>query len=202
MRGKLDSRYASYVQAKEKETLLAGLKESEGWLYTDEGEDATKSAYVSRLDALKKVGDPITTRYRESEGRVAAASQLRESINHYMAEAQSDDEKYSHIDSTAKQTVVEKAATIQKWLEDQLVRQSERPKNTDAIISCEEILKKKEELIYFAVPIMTKPKPKVTSTPNGTGTETPKSRTDTPDPAPARAEEKDVPPEPLEMDID
>ena len=44
MRGKLDNRYAIYVQESEKSGLLAGLQDSEDWLYTEEGEDATKSA--------------------------------------------------------------------------------------------------------------------------------------------------------------
>merc|ERR1712071_257694 len=48
-RGKLDGRYATFVQAQEKEALLAGLQDAEDWLYTDEGEDATKSAYVEKL---------------------------------------------------------------------------------------------------------------------------------------------------------
>ncbi len=77
MRGKVEDRYAAYIQSQEKEALLAGLQDSEDWLYTEEGEDAKKSAYVDRLDALKKIGDPVVARYREAEGRLAAATQLR-----------------------------------------------------------------------------------------------------------------------------
>nr|GFD59936.1 heat shock protein 91 [Tanacetum cinerariifolium] len=39
MRGKLEDRYAIYVQEKEKSDLLAGLSEAEDWLYSEEGED-------------------------------------------------------------------------------------------------------------------------------------------------------------------
>ncbi|KAF9040325.1 Hsp70 protein-domain-containing protein [Rhodocollybia butyracea] len=38
----------------------------EDWLYTDQGEDATKYAYVTRIDACKALDDPITFRWRES----------------------------------------------------------------------------------------------------------------------------------------
>ncbi len=62
MRGKLDNRYAPYVQAGVKESFLSKLCQAEGWLYSDEGEDATKSAYAERLDALKTLGDPIAFR--------------------------------------------------------------------------------------------------------------------------------------------
>ena len=174
MRGKLEDRYASYVQSEEKDILLKGLQEAEDWLYTEEGEEATKSAYVSRLTDLKKFGDPISFRFKEVEERRKASSNLRETLDNYMAQATSNDEKYAHIDEKDKQSVVEKVATIQKWLEDQNVRQSERAKNVDPVLTSAEIEKKRDELIYFAIPILTKPKPKPVVAPSGSGTETPK----------------------------
>ncbi|KAG6336640.1 hypothetical protein ID866_2447 [Astraeus odoratus] len=211
MRGKLDDRYASYVRPEEKEKLLAMLQEAEDWLYSEEGEDATKSAYVAKLDALKAIGDHIVGRYREAEERPKAISQLRQTINEYLAQATSTEEKYMHIEEKDKQAVVEKCATIQKWLDDQVARQAERPKNDDPVLKSADILKKREELIYFAIPILTKPKPKpvkVEPTPTGTpnGGQTP-SGTQTPDPqqqpqgeAPPKAgEEAGGPPE---MDVD
>ncbi|KAJ7078389.1 heat shock protein 70 family [Mycena crocata] len=203
-RAKLDERYAPFVQADEKSKLLVALQEAEDWLYTEEGEDATKSAYVTRLDALKVLGDPITFRYRESEGRQAAIAQLRETLNSYMAQATSGDEKYSHIDEKDKQSVVEKVATVQKWLEDQIVRQAESPKNVEPVLKSAEIGKKRDEVIYFATPILTKPKPKPPVIPGGTpGTQTPKSGKDTPEPAAdGNAKAETEAPGPSEMDID
>jgi len=203
MRGKLDDRYASYVQPTEKQQLLKGLQEAEDWLYTEEGEDATKSAYVSRLDALKAIGDPIVFRYKEVDERKKSIANLRETLNNYMSQATSSDEKYAHIDETEKQKVVEKVATIQKWLEDQNVRQSERPKNVDPVLTSTEIEKKRDELIYFAIPILTKPKPKPIVTPApGSGTQTPKEEPKPKEegaaPPPAKEEEKG----PSEMDVD
>lgn len=97
MRGKLEDRYAIYVQESEKSTLLSGLSEAEDWLYSEEGEDATKSAYVQKLDSLKAHGDPIVLRWKESEDRPRAAAGLRESLNLYLSQAQSGDAKYEHI---------------------------------------------------------------------------------------------------------
>lgn len=205
MRGKLDERYAAYVQPAEKEKLLAALSEKESWLYTEEGEDATKSAYVAHLDELKALGEPIANRYRETEERPRVISQLRETLNNYMSQATSADEKYSHIEEKDKQAVIEKCATVQKWLEDQIVRQAERPKNVDPVLKAAEIEKKREEVIFFATPILSKPKPKPPVVPPS-GTQTPKSRTDTPDPA-ASGGAKPEKPEgegqgPQEMDVD
>ena len=59
-RSKLEDRYAPFVQPQEKDALLAELSRDEGWLYS-EGEDATKSAFVVRLDAARKLGGPIMT---------------------------------------------------------------------------------------------------------------------------------------------
>ncbi len=198
MRDKIDGRYASYIQPQEKEALIVALQESEDWLYTDEGEDAIKSMYVTRLDSLKKLGDPVAARCRETEDRPRAISLLRETINTFLAQANSEDERYSHIDANEKQSIVVKCATAQKWLDDQVARQAERPKNPDAVLTVAELGKKKDEVTYFATPILNKPKPKPKVEPkaeaNG-GTETPKSGTDTP------AREKD-PKEPSEMDVD
>ncbi|KAJ7198776.1 heat shock protein 70 family [Mycena pura] len=213
MRGKLDDRYVSFVQAEEKSKLLVMLQEAEDWLYTEEGEDATKSAYVSRLDAIKVLGDPITFRYRESESRKGAISQLRETLNSYLTQATSADDKYAHIDEKDKQSVVEKVATVQKWLEDQIVRQAESPKNVDPVLKSVDIEAKRDEVIYFATPILTRPKPKPPvvpgATPSGTpgggtpGTQTPKTGKDTPEPmADGNAKTESDAPGPSEMDID
>lgn len=199
----MDDRYRAYVQAPEKEKLLAALQVAEDWLYTEEGEDATKSAYVSRLDALKVLGDPIATRYRENESRAQKISELRDSLNLYLSQATSTDDKYSHIDEKDKQSIIEKAATIQKWLDDQIARQSERPKNVDPVLTGADILKKKDEIMYFAIPIMSKPKPKPPKldTPSGTpGNQTPQTGQQTPsEQPPPPAKEDGGPPE---MDVD
>jgi heat shock 70kDa protein 4 len=149
---------------------------------------------------LKVLGDPITLRYKEAEERSKNVSQLRETINQYMSQATSEDEKYSHIDAKDKQSIVEKCATTQTWLEDQIARQSERPKNVDPVLTSAEILKKKDDIIYFAIPILSRPKPKA---PKVEGTETPKSGQETPKPeAQPNAEQAAQDNGPPEMDVD
>lgn len=112
MRGKLEDRYAIYVQESEKSALLAGLQDAEDWLYTEEGEDATKSQYVQRLDKLKTMGDPIVLRWKESEERPKAAAALRESVEQYLSQAQSGDEKYSHLPEADINKVVSKPLEV------------------------------------------------------------------------------------------
>ncbi|KAF8515677.1 HSP70-domain-containing protein [Hysterangium stoloniferum] len=199
MRGKLEDRYAVYVQPQEKEKLLAALQDSESWLYTEEGEEATKSAYVTRLDALHALGDPIVTRWREAEDRPKATSQLRESINTFLAQATSGEERYAHLDEKDKESIIERAATTQKWLDDQVARQAERPKNVDPVLTSTEITKRREELVYFVTPIFSKPKPKPKV---DTPPPPPPNGTQTPQEGQSETNGQESKQEPSEMDVD
>ncbi|CED83194.1 heat shock protein [Phaffia rhodozyma] len=178
MRGKLEDRYAAYVQAEEKEKLLSMLQDAEDWLYTEEGEDATKSAYVAKLDTVKAVGNPVALRYTESEARPKAASALREVTNDFLQKAQSGDEKYAHIDAKDIEAVIEKNALAASWLDNNMAKQAERAKNVNPAMTSEEILKRRDEVMYFSAGILNRPKPRTTVPPK---TETPpptKEKTD------------------------
>jgi len=195
MRSKVEDRLAPYVQPEEKQKLLNALQEAEDWLYSEEGEDATKSAYVERLSRLTTIGGPISDRYREAEFRPKTMSELRQAINTYLSQATSGDEKWAHIESKDKEAVIEKAVNTQKWLDDSVAKQAERPKNVAPVFTCAEMKKKQEELEYFAFPILNKPKPKPkTETPQPSGTSTPQ-----PPPPPSGTQ---TPKEPPEMDVD
>jgi heat shock protein 4 len=204
MRDKLDGRYVAYAQESEKEKLLVALNEAGDWLYTEEGEDATKSAYVSRLDNLHALGNPIAKRYFEAEARPRVVSSLRETINLYMSQATSGDERWDHIDAKDKESVVERAATTQKWLDDNVARQAERPLNVDPVLKEEEIEKKRQELIYFATPIFSKlkPKPKTATPDPGAQSDVPPSGTATPNGPGTETPAEPVQEGPTEMDVD
>jgi len=96
MRSKLEDRYAHFIQSQGRDVLIVELSKEEDRLYSEDGEDATKSAYVTRIDAARKLGDPITTRWREAEERPKAAAQLRETINQYISQATSEEERFAH----------------------------------------------------------------------------------------------------------
>lgn len=193
MRSKVEDRLAAYVQPDEKQKLLAALQEAEDWLYSEEGEDATKSAYVERLSRLTAIGGPISERYRETEARPKAMSELRGAINTFLSQATSGDERWAHIDEKDKQAVIEKAATMQKWIDDSVAKQAEKPKNVNPVFTVEEVLKRRDDLTYFANPIFNRPKPKPkTETPQPSGTSTPQ-------PPPPK---DDASKEPPEMEVD
>ena len=180
------------------------MQQAEDWLYTEEGEDATKPVYVQRIDALHALADPVINRYKEAEQRTRVVSELRETLNNYLTQATSGEERFAHIEDKDKQTIVERVATIQKWLDDQIARQSERAKNVDPVLTSAEVLKRRDEVVYFASPIMGRPKPKPpkVDTPSGAGAETPKSGQQTPKPEEQPSQEAPKDNGPPEMDID
>lgn len=159
-RSKIDERYKAYIQDSEKEKYLAALNEQEEWLYSDEGEEAKKSDYVSRLDVLHKIGDPIMQRWKENEERPRAASALRDTIAMFMNAVEGGDAKYDHLTDDDKTKVVEKCATIEKWLSDNLIRVQEQPKNVNPKITIADINKNRDDVLYTCNPIINKPKPK------------------------------------------
>lgn len=90
---------------------------------------------------------------------------------------------------------MERVAVIEKWLNDMVAKQAEKPKNVDPVLTSAEVMKKRDEIIFFATPILTKPKPKPPVIPTGStpasGTGTPKPQT--PQPPEANGEKKEVP---------
>ncbi|KAL5651530.1 hypothetical protein ACJX0J_036988, partial [Zea mays] len=85
------------------EGLIGKLREVEDWLY----EDGTKPnmPYISKLEDLKKIGDPIEARYKESTERGSSVDQLVYCINSFREAALSSDQKFGHIDISEKQKV-------------------------------------------------------------------------------------------------
>jgi heat shock 70kDa protein 4 len=95
-----------YCPAAVREQLSQLLNETEDWLY-GEGEDTTKSVYVAKLAELKKIGGPVERRFHEAQGRAAAVAALQSVIAEYVAEGNSTDDKYAHIDATERQKVLD-----------------------------------------------------------------------------------------------
>lgn len=106
MRDKLDSVLSSFSPAAAKEQLQGMLREAEDWLYSDEGEEASKSSYVAKLDGLKNIGLPIAARYKEADERPVAVKKLRESLGKFSDRAQSQEERFAHITEVRECTLL------------------------------------------------------------------------------------------------
>ncbi|KAF9190690.1 adenyl-nucleotide exchange factor sse1 [Haplosporangium sp. Z 767] len=158
-RSKVDGVYKDFVNPADKEKFVQDLNDAENWLY-DEGDEATKSVYTAKLAELQVVGNPIIQRYREVEARANASRELKESINQLMSQATSSEEKYAHIPEEEKNSIVEKCSKAQTWIENKEERQSMLKKYEQPALTSSEIRKQREDIVYFATPILNKPKPK------------------------------------------
>jgi heat shock protein 4 len=125
------------------------------------GETATKSGYVSKLDALKSLGDPVALRYQEAERRPAAIRKMRETLSEFQAKASGNDDRYAHLEAVRFgyldgprshswqddfQKAIERLAVEEKWLNDQSARQAERPKTEAPAFLSSDVAKRGEEL--------------------------------------------------------
>ncbi|KAJ2473512.1 adenyl-nucleotide exchange factor sse1 [Coemansia sp. RSA 2322] len=158
LRSKVESEYAAFIEAGERQAFLTQLTAAEDWLY-DEGEDTTKDAYAEKLAGLKTLGEPASERFREDRERPKAARELRDTIAQWADRATSQEERYAHITSEERQRVIDRVEKVQEWLDDKLDKQSARPKWDAPVVFAHEIARQREDLVYFANPIMSRPKP-------------------------------------------
>jgi heat shock protein 4 len=159
VRGKMESTWSAYASPADKERLQSLMAAAEQWLYSDEGEDATKSVYLSKLQELKSIGGPVAERYREHDAIPAAAELLRQCIAEYTALAASKEERYAHIEASERAKVVAACASKEKWLKELLAKQAEKPLHQPLLVTSPQIIEEKNRLISTCFPLMNKAKP-------------------------------------------
>ncbi|CAA7013871.1 unnamed protein product [Microthlaspi erraticum] len=158
MRNKLSDKFHDYIIDSEREAFLAKLQEVEDWLYED-GEDETKGVYVAKLEELKKVGDPVEMRFKESQERGTVINQLGYCINSYREAAASNDAKFDHIDLAEKEKVLKECVEAEAWLREKQQQQEALPKYATPAFLSADVTSKADALDKFCRPVMTKPKP-------------------------------------------
>jgi len=151
--------WGPYVTSSSRDSFIENLDKAEMWL-SEDGYDAQKSEYVTRLGGLTKVGDPIAARKGEDLARPDRISALKSAIGRYSNWATTKDEKYDHIDEAEKKKVSKAAADIDQWLAQQLSKQDRVPKHDDPVLTVKVLNDKLQELDSIGAPIMNTPKPK------------------------------------------
>ena len=80
VRSKLEMAWSEFILDADRTVFMKALNDMEEWLY-GEGEDATKSVYVEKLNELKKLGDPVAMRYLQNEERSFTERKFRDYVN-------------------------------------------------------------------------------------------------------------------------
>ena len=163
MRDKIisESQLANFCTEEEKSSFSTLLENFENWLYED-GFDATKSVYVSKLAELKKSGDPIESRSNEAKNRPGAMAMLQKTIEKYTSwlNTSSGDENYAHITEEERAKCQKIVDDSTAWMYDMLDKQGGLAANVDPVVTVAQIYAKNQEVSNTVSPIMHKPKPK------------------------------------------
>eukprot|EP00986_Skeletonema_menzelii_P010971 scaffold5498_cov154-Skeletonema_menzelii.AAC.3 len=163
MRDKIisESQLANFCTEDEKSAFSTMLENYENWLYED-GFDASKSVYASKLAELKKSGDPIESRAYEAKTRPNAMAMLQKTIEKYTSwlNTSSGDENYAHITEEERVKCQKMCDESNAWMYDSLDKQGGLAANVDPVVTVAQIYAKNKEVADTVSPIMHKPKPK------------------------------------------
>ncbi|KAJ3331912.1 adenyl-nucleotide exchange factor sse1 [Blyttiomyces sp. JEL0837] len=158
VRGKLEMAWSDFVTDGDRSGLMSELNDMEEWLY-GEGEEATKSVYVEKLNGLKTKGDPVAERFREAEDRPRAEKLFREFVNSIMIGLQAGDDRYAHIPAADLEKVTKECQNKLNWLNDAIAKVNEQPKHVAPAVTVAAIQKEKDALAIIVNPILNRPKP-------------------------------------------
>merc|ERR1712038_125213 len=163
MRDKIisESQLAPYGTDSEKSAFSTALETTENWLY-EEGFDAKKSVYAEKLGDLKKFGDPLVMRQKESQARPGAMSVLQRTVEKYQnwVNTSMNDEQYAHITDDEWTKAREVCDSTSSWMYDAMDKQGSLSPSDNPAVTVAEINAKSNEITKTISPIMHEPKPK------------------------------------------
>ncbi|XP_043077133.1 heat shock 70 kDa protein 4a [Puntigrus tetrazona] len=163
MREKLHGVLENFVSEADRDSFSLKLEDTENWLY-EEGEDQQKQVYIDKLAELKKLGEPILSRYVEAEERPKVLDELGRQIQQYMKVVEAykaKDELYDHLDELEMMKVEKQVNETMTWMNNKMNLQSKQSLSQDPVIKAQEIQAKTKELYSACNHVVSKPKPKV-----------------------------------------
>lgn len=148
---------ASFGTQKAREALMTELNAAEEWIYSEEGEEANKSAFVARRDALVSATSGMLSRKKEADNRLPMAGQLRVMAARFRAAAGGAD--LDHVGDDEKDKVVREADDAERWLEERLAQQATTAADVDPVVTCDDIRRRGAAMSAVCTPVVTRPKP-------------------------------------------
>ncbi|OVA11479.1 Heat shock protein 70 family [Macleaya cordata] len=137
-RNKLFNTYRSFATESEREGISRNLQQTEEWLYED-GDDESERVYTGKLEDLKKLVDPIESRYKDEEARAQATRDLLKCIVDYRMAVKS-------LPASDRDTVINECNKAEQWLREKTQQQEALPRNTDPLLWSSEIKTRAEAL--------------------------------------------------------
>lgn len=146
MRNKILNTYRSFATESEREGISRNLQQTEEWLYED-GDDESEKVYSEKLEDLRKLVDPIESRYRDEEARAQATRGLLNSIVEFRLAVGS-------LPPLERDMIIDECNKAEKWLRERTQQQDSLPKNADPVLWSSEIKQKTEALDAMCKHIM------------------------------------------------
>lgn len=139
MRDRLNGPLKNYCTEKEKNEVKSALEATEDWLYSNEGEEASKAQFIEKLNSLKKIPEKIELRVKEEENRPTNLNFINKQMDlcKMMIGSLDDDDKHT-LSDTIENT--------EKWLKEMIKKQEQWGKDKDPILTVDMINKKREAL--------------------------------------------------------
>ncbi|XP_022108036.1 97 kDa heat shock protein-like isoform X2 [Acanthaster planci] len=162
MKDKLCDQLECFISSADRDAFISLLDKTENWLYED-GEDEAKNVYVDKLAKLKKTGDPIVERYKESLDRPQAFEELGASLVHYrkaLLQYNEGDEKYAHIEKAEIEKVEKWVNEKEAWRDSKVNAQNQLALHNKPIVLVQDIRAENASLKKNCDQILNKPKPK------------------------------------------
>ena len=109
---------------------------------------------------MKKLGDPMEKREKESNARPVAITKLKSQIEQYKQFVNSTEERYSHIKDDDRAACRAACADADTWLYEEIEKQGNLASSVDCALTANMIEVKINSLSMTVKPIMNRAKPK------------------------------------------
>jgi heat shock 70kDa protein 4 len=139
--------------------LKTELDEAEDWIYSEDGDKASKSAFLERKDVLVAKAAPMLQRKREYDERPVAVAALESTLESYKQIAVPSADEYAHIDQSEKNKVLKCVEQTSLWLKAEQAKQEKLSLSVDPVLTCAAIKSKRAEVNGVCGPIQKTPKP-------------------------------------------
>merc|ERR1719310_2119553 len=149
--------YGAFISDADRDKFNSELTKAEDWVY--DNFDATKVAFIDKLNELKVHGDPVVWRSKEESIRGEWITALTGTVKNYREAAVNPGDKYGHIASEKLAKIATACDEVEKWLSATQKKQESIAKCEKPVLICADMEKKNQELAKTADEILKEPKP-------------------------------------------
>mmetsp|Transcript_73751 Transcript_73751/g.240188 ORF Transcript_73751/g.240188 Transcript_73751/m.240188 type:complete len:831 (-) Transcript_73751:101-2593(-) len=149
--------YGDFISSADREAFQSELTKAEDWLF--DTVDATKMQFIEKLDELKRTGDAVIWRFKESGMRAEWIQAVQGTVTNYRDAAANPADKYDHIAPEKLTSIVNACNELETWLKETAAKQETVPKHEKPVLICADMEKKNQELAKMADDILKEAKP-------------------------------------------